>query len=199
MRVAVGDPLRLISRPELALRVIAPVFTVRPPAPLVAVMVLMVLAVSAVEAKAWVVASVAPVMPSVPPPRVSALVAAMIPFAGVMSGLTEASSFKVPALTMVVPVKVLLFVSTHCPRSNFVRLVLLVLELFGSTAAKILLPVLLPRRIIVLVPAPTAIVPVLARARAPEPDASRVIPPVVTVLRFKDRLIRVTDGPVYRK
>ena len=194
-----GELVRLMFKPELAARVIAPRSTVRPPAPAEAVTVLIVFVVSAVEAKVCAVAPVAPVMPSVPPPRVRALVEAMMPLAGVMAALSEASSFSVPALTVVAPVKVLLFVSTHWPRSSLVRLVLWVLELFCSTAAKILLSALLPRRIIVLVPAPTAIVPVLARARAPEPDASRVNPPVVTVVRFKDRLIRVTAEPVYRK
>ena len=191
-----GELVRLMFRPELAAQVIAPRLTVSPPAPAEAVTVLIVFVVRAVEAKDCVVAPVAPMMLSVPPPKVRALPELMMPLAGVMAVLSEASSFSVPALTVVAPVKVLLFVSTHWPRSSLVRLVLWVPELFGSTAAKILPSVFLPRRVRVLVPAPTAIVPVLARASAPVPEASRMNPPVVTVLRFKDRLIRVTAEPV---
>ena len=119
-----GEPLRLMFKPELALRVIAPKFTVRAPAPAAAEMRLIVLAVSAVEAKVWLVVVAAPIMDSVPPPRVSALVEAMIPRVGSMAELREASNFSVPALTVVVPVKVLLFVITQVPAPVLARLVL---------------------------------------------------------------------------
>ena len=116
VRLMIGEPLVMMFKPELALRVIAPVLIVKVPTPATAWSVLWELPSKygvpevdqrwaepkVVAAKVWVVFVAAPVTLSVPPPSQRLLPAATTPLVG--TGVEVASRCKTPPITVVVPV-----------------------------------------------------------------------------------------------
>ena len=116
VRLMTGEPLVIIFKTELALRVIAPVLIVKVPTPATAWSVLWELPSKygvppvdqrwaepkVVLAKVWVVFVAAPVTLSVPPPSQRLLPAATTPLVG--TGVEVASRCKTPPITVVVPV-----------------------------------------------------------------------------------------------